>query len=173
MEKLLALNGVSDVVTVSPAALSDRAVAAAPLFLPSDSVLSTLDSVARAARRRPSVHLEREVPVRRSTTGSKRSTGPRSIAPIDLIKIDVEGTEERVLRGMTRTLSRHPSVTIMCETSARQRRRRDPAAVPDSPCGRSIVYPFAFRQLSLLPPVSGRGGPPPLDPAGCGGTWTG
>ena len=43
MQHLLALNGLTDLVTVSEAALSDRSAPSAPLFLASDSVLSTLD----------------------------------------------------------------------------------------------------------------------------------
>ena len=38
--------------------------------------------------------------------------------PIDVIKIDVEGTEARVLHGMARTLARSPSLKIVCETTA-------------------------------------------------------
>ena len=117
LEKLVALNGVSDVVTVSPAALSDRAVAAAPLFLAADSVLSTLDpSLAPLAHDHPFISSV-QVPVATLDEWLEAFAGAAIDRPIDLIKIDVEGTEERVLRGMTRTLSRHPSVTIMCETS--------------------------------------------------------
>ena len=47
------------------------------------------------------------------------ASGPAwSVTPIDVMKIDVEGTEERVLRGMTRTLARNPSLQIVCETTA-------------------------------------------------------
>jgi FkbM family methyltransferase len=40
-----------------------------------------------------------------------------TLAPLDLIKIDVEGFEPRVLRGLSRSLAASPDVKILCEYS--------------------------------------------------------
>lgn len=39
-------------------------------------------------------------------------------APVDVVKIDVEGAELRVLQGMTRVLAASPGVTVFCELAA-------------------------------------------------------
>jgi FkbM family methyltransferase len=117
MLHLLDVNGLRGVVTVSDAALSDRSVTAAPLFLTSDSVLSTLDpSVAPLGAAYP---FTTSVPVPQATLDDWLAASPEwAEMPIDVIKIDVEGTEERVVLGMTQTLARHRALQIVCETTA-------------------------------------------------------
>jgi FkbM family methyltransferase len=118
MQHLLALNGLADLVTVSDAALSDRSGPNAPLFLASDSVLSTLDPSVAPLAAEYAFSTSVDVPVA-SLDDWLAAAGPAwSETPIDVMKIDVEGTEERVLRGMTRTLARNPSIRIVCETTA-------------------------------------------------------
>jgi FkbM family methyltransferase len=117
MQHLLELNRLTPAVTVSGAALSDRSAPGAPLFLTSDSVLSTLDpSVAPLGAAYP-FGTSVEVPV--ATLDEWLADSPEwGGRRIDVIKIDVEGTEDRVLHGMTHTLARHRSVKIVCETTA-------------------------------------------------------
>jgi FkbM family methyltransferase len=118
MVRALALNGLGEVVTVSDAALSDQPAPAARLFTTTDSVLSTLDPALAPLGDEYSFLTSVEVPV--STLDNWLDTaGPEWMnRAIDLIKIDVEGVEERVLRGMTRTLDRNPSLQLVCETHA-------------------------------------------------------
>jgi FkbM family methyltransferase len=118
MQQLLALNGLSDLVTVSGAALSDRSAAAAPLFVTSDSVLSTLDPSVAPSGDAFAFRSSVDVPVSSLDDWLSAAGPPWNNSPIDVMKIDVEGTEERVLRGMTRTLARSPSLRLVCETTA-------------------------------------------------------
>jgi FkbM family methyltransferase len=116
MLHLLGLNGLTSIVTVSDVALSDGPAAAAPLFLTTDSVLSTLDpSLAPLGEDFPFTTTV-EVPL--ASLDDWLAASPEwANTRIDVVKIDVEGTEERVLRGMSHTVSRHPSLTIACETT--------------------------------------------------------
>ncbi len=118
LQQLLALNGLSDLVTVSGAALSDRSAAAAPLFVTSDS--RSVDAGPFGPPSGDAFAFRSSVDVSVSSLDDWLSAAgpPWDSAPIDVVKIDVEGTEERVLRGMTRTLARSPSLRIVCETTA-------------------------------------------------------
>ena len=118
LRHLIELNGLTDVVTVSDAALSDRSAPAATLFLASDSALSTLDPALAPLGDLHPFRTSVKVPVSSLDDWLAASGAAWAITPIDVMKIDVEGTEERVLRGMTRTLARHPSLKIVCETTA-------------------------------------------------------
>ncbi len=118
LRHLIELNGLTDVVTVSDAALSDRSAPATTLFLASDSALSTLDPALAPLGDLHPFRTSVTVPVS-SLDDWLAASGPAwALTPIDVMKIDVEGTEERVLRGMARTLARHPSLKIVCETTA-------------------------------------------------------
>jgi FkbM family methyltransferase len=118
LQELVALNGLEHVVTVAGVALSDQSTAAAPLFMTADSVLSSLDpALAPLAGVYPFL-TSVEVPVSTLDEWLEAAGPPWTGRTIDLIKIDVEGVEERVLRGMTRTLARNPSVKLVCETAA-------------------------------------------------------
>jgi FkbM family methyltransferase len=116
MEHLLVLNGLTDLVTVSDAALSDRSAPAAPLFLASESVLSTLDPANAPLGELHPFNSSILVPV--ASLDEWLAATAWKDTPIDVMKIDVEGAEERVLRGMTQTLARNPSMRIVVETSA-------------------------------------------------------
>jgi len=118
LRHLIALNGLTDVVTVSDAALSDRSAPATTLFLASDSALSTLDPALAPLGGLHPFRTSVKVPVSSLDDWLAASGAAWALTPIDVMKIDVEGTEERVLRGMTRTLARHPSLKIVCETTA-------------------------------------------------------
>ena len=118
LRELIDMNGLTDGVTVSDAALSDRSAPATTLFLSSDSSLSTLDPTFAPLGGLHPFRTGVKVPVSSLDDWLEASGPPWAIASIDVMKIDVEGTEERVIRGMTRTLARHPSLKIVCETTA-------------------------------------------------------
>ena len=63
MQHLLTMNGLTNLVTVSNAALSDRSGPAATLFLASDSVLSTLDPSAAPLKNEYAFRTSVDVPV--------------------------------------------------------------------------------------------------------------
>jgi FkbM family methyltransferase len=118
LQQLVAMNGLDHVVTVAAAALSDRSAPGAPLFTTADSVLSSLDPALAPLGDTYPLLTRVEVPVSTLDEWLEAAGPPWTGRTIDLIKIDVEGVEERVLRGMTRTLARNPSLVLVCETAA-------------------------------------------------------
>jgi FkbM family methyltransferase len=106
------------VVTVVDAALSDCSRPSARLFMAADSVLSTLDPAAAPLGDEHPFLSSVDVPVTTLDDWLETAGLPWSGRAIDLIKIDVEGVEDRVVRGMTRTLATHASLKVVCETSA-------------------------------------------------------
>jgi FkbM family methyltransferase len=119
LQQLLALNGLSDLVTVSGAALSDRSAAAAPLFVTSDSGSVDAGPFRRPVRRRVRVPLERRRAGCRAWDDSLSAAGPPwDSSPIDVVKTDVEGTGGAGPPRDERTLARSPSLRIVCETTA-------------------------------------------------------
>jgi FkbM family methyltransferase len=118
LQQVVALNGLSELVTVSNSALSDQSTDAAPLFMAADSVLSTLDTALAPLGDEHPFLTSVNVPVSTLDDWLEAAGPPWSDRSIDLIKIDVEGLEERVIRGMARTLARNPSVKLVCETIA-------------------------------------------------------
>ncbi|HZT77590.1 MAG TPA: FkbM family methyltransferase [Vicinamibacterales bacterium] len=115
MMRLLDRNAVADRVDVVSAALSDRDGHTASLHITSRSGLSTLDPSV-APGRFDSVYAE-TVTVAVTTLDAWMAPHPDLPSRIALIKIDVEGLEDRVVSGMLETLRRAPEVTIVCETS--------------------------------------------------------
>lgn len=97
-------------------------------FAASDEDGATLDLVVPAHRGlnasicRTAAGDDRVVRVRTATLDALTQDWSR----VDLIKIDVEGAEEAVWRGMRRMLERSPSVTIIMEIN--RARYRDPLA---------------------------------------------
>jgi FkbM family methyltransferase len=100
LDSNIALNGLQDRVTVIGEALSDRPGTAC-LAIPRDDSQASLSGPAHGDRCV-------EVPV---TTGDQILTD----LPVDLIKIDVEGHEPAVLRGMAGVIgSRRPRIIAEC-----------------------------------------------------------
>jgi FkbM family methyltransferase len=96
----VALNGLTDRVTIIGKALSSQA-GRAWLTIPSDDSQASLAGSGAGGR-------TVEVPV---------TTGDDALAdlPVGLIKIDVKGFEPEVLSGLTRVItSRHPKIIVEC-----------------------------------------------------------
>jgi FkbM family methyltransferase len=116
LERHLALNGLAGRVTILPLALSDQPAARVPLFVslaPENSGLSSLapwpESIARGE-----LSLGHAVDVAADTFDNWwRAAGSPGI---DLVKIDVEGAEARVARGMAQALASGRIRAIICET---------------------------------------------------------
>ena len=117
LRQVVELDGLSDVVTSSPDAVSDVSGDSVRLFLTSASELSTIDPSGAPLVALHPYEGSIDVPVTTLDDWLEAAGPPWSTGGIDLIKIDVEGAEALVLRGMSRTLARLPVLTIACETS--------------------------------------------------------
>ena len=110
------LNGFSARVTTVQAALADEESDSALLFVSNDPGNSGLSSLvaARTYLHSGSLSHDRTVSVRIETFDRwfRSSALPR----IDLVKIDVEGAEERVIAGMLATLASGKVSAMICET---------------------------------------------------------
>jgi FkbM family methyltransferase len=115
MAEAVARNALADAIEIVPAAVSDSA-GTTRLFLTVDSVLSTTDPSRSPARAQ--FAFPRSIDVPQVTLDGWLAARPDLVPRIRAIKIDVEGTEGDVLRGMRATLERCPLATILCETSA-------------------------------------------------------
>jgi FkbM family methyltransferase len=113
LEKSVHRNGVTNVV-IEACALGE-AERSADLFLSDDSVLSTLDPSRSPAR---GYGFPRRLRVPITTLDAWLSRHPEiPRGRLSLIKVDVEGTEDEVIRGMLSTLRACPQVRVVCETS--------------------------------------------------------
>ena len=116
LKRHIDLNGVADRVTVSGLALTDEDNDHARLFVscwPENDGIASLtpgeDTLARGGLREDAF-----IPVRASTFDTWLQSAP--LTRIDLMKIDVEGAEARVLSGMSATFERLRPRRIICET---------------------------------------------------------
>ena len=112
----VALNRLGDRVTVVDLALGDRSADGVPLFVscwPWNDGISSL-APSPETMMRGGLRADATVPVRVRTFDEWAA--PLALGRIDLMKIDVEGAEAQVLRGMRETLARRPPRRIVCET---------------------------------------------------------
>ena len=116
------VNGLHDVATVIPLALSDEDAALVNFWIPNYPLQSGLGSLNRA-----SVDKWEGQPVggtiasatRISVQTSRFDTwiNAQNLTHIDLMKVDVEGAEDKVFDGMRETLLSRPPRRIICETN--------------------------------------------------------
>jgi FkbM family methyltransferase len=113
--RLLERNGVTAIVDVERSAPTN-VVGSGPLYLTDDNILSTLDPGQSPLR--ADFVFDRSVDVELTTLDAWLAGRPEIAPRISLIKIDVEGVEDRVLAGMESLLGRAPRARVICETSA-------------------------------------------------------
>jgi len=124
LSRLLDVNGAGDLVDIQDAALAEKS-GAGMLYLSDDSVLSTL--VPDRSPAREHFAFDRAIPITLETLDGWLARRPDLARRVTVIKIDVEGAEDRVLSGMERLLSQTAAVRVVCETtpdSAAERRLR-------------------------------------------------
>lgn len=114
--EVLRRNGVAGRVSVHPLALCDRAGGTAEFFPSVSAVNDGLSSllVSPAALEHGVISPDHSIRVQTDTFDAfARRVG---LGRVDLVKIDVEGAEEMVVRGMAETLAHAPPLRIVCET---------------------------------------------------------
>lgn len=109
----VALNGAAAIVEVVPLALADRDEEVTLFTTPGHSSYSTLDPAASPMREVATFRGAEQV--RTTTLDGWLAGRPDLTGRIHCIKIDVEGVEARVLRGMARLLAT-AKPAIVCET---------------------------------------------------------
>lgn len=115
MAELLARNEATTSVEILDAALGDVATGRATLHIAADSVLSTLDPSRAPLAGQYDYPDTVDVPL--TSLDAWMTTGGVDPARLRLVKIDVEGGEDAVVRGMTATLAAARRVVVVCETS--------------------------------------------------------
>ena len=116
LERHLGLNGITDRVTISELALSDEDRDDVRLFVscwPENDGIASLTPAAETLAS-GGLRADTSIAVRVRTFDSWVQSV--SLSRIDLMKIDVEGAESRVLAGMASTLFRLRPARIICET---------------------------------------------------------
>jgi FkbM family methyltransferase len=112
----VAMNRLTDRVTIVDLALADCSADGVPLFVscwPENDGLSSL-TPSPETMRRGGLRADATVPV--SVRTFDEWAAALDLPRLDLLKIDVEGAEAQVLRGMRETLERRPPQRIVCET---------------------------------------------------------
>jgi FkbM family methyltransferase len=98
------VNGFTERTTIVQKAASDGASRCARLVVPSQRG-------ACATICRPATAVDDVVDVETATVDELTAGWPR----VDLVKVDAEGAEELIWRGMRRTIERNPALTILLE----------------------------------------------------------
>jgi FkbM family methyltransferase len=115
MNRSLDVNGFFEYVDVVSTAMSDHAGEPVKFFVPKYRGMNARVSAGESS---PGDTIE----TRTETIDNLTSDWPR----VDVVKIDVEGSEEAVWRGMRRVLSENPDITIILEVNGA--RYEDPLA---------------------------------------------
>jgi len=110
----VACNGLTN-VTTERKALAERE-GTLELFVSACAANSGLSSITPGSQAFASGSLDRDRHVQVHVTTFDRWRRARAVERIDLLKIDVEGAEMLVLRGMVETLAEAPPTGIICES---------------------------------------------------------
>jgi FkbM family methyltransferase len=113
MQQLAEKNAVE--IEIIGSAVGMQAEHSGILHLATDSVLSTLDVT--VAHERHTFTYDRTIAVPITSLDATLLARPELLSLQMLIKIDVEGYEDRVVEGMVGLLEAVPSVEVVCETS--------------------------------------------------------
>ena len=111
------LNHFDDRVRLEPCALADRHEVGAPLFVSQVASNSGLSSLTPAAAALSSHDLSASATVPVTVETFDRWLAGSALLVIDLVKIDVEGAEARVIAGMTDSLASGRIRALIVETA--------------------------------------------------------
>jgi methyltransferase, FkbM family len=117
LKKHISLNEVGHRVMINSLALSDTSRNEVEFFVSNCATNSGLSSLAltESAINRGELSSHNKIMISTSTFDEWLET--EKPVRLDLVKIDVEGAEEKVLRGMSKTLATTPPKRIICETT--------------------------------------------------------
>ena len=116
LERHIGLNAIADRVTISELALSDEDRDDVRLFVscwPENDGIASLTPAAETLAR-GGLRADTSMAVRVRTFDSWAQSV--QLSRVDLMKIDVEGAESRVLAGMASTITHRRPLRIICET---------------------------------------------------------
>jgi len=115
LRRHVALNGFTERVEVCECALSNASCEGVPLYVPEQDVRSGFASLQpETPQGREYLASASAVPVHTRTLDDW--VEGVAIETMDIVKIDVEGAEDHVLEGMTRTLAAGRIGRLVCET---------------------------------------------------------
>jgi len=114
MTTLATRNGVFDRIEISTAAVGNHVEDKVPLYLSSDSVLSTL--APSAAPLGSDYAFDRWIDVPLTTLDEWARINPALAGRLTAVKIDVEGAEDAVVAGMVEIFQIVRQLTVICET---------------------------------------------------------
>jgi FkbM family methyltransferase len=140
LERHLELNGLTDRVVVSDAALGSREQNDARFYISCCDSNDGLSSLSRSAVGFGSGALRTEITTSVRVRTFDAVAEQLGLGRIDLMKVDVEGGEYDVFAGMSRTLAACPPSRIICETP------------PDSDTARVLAgYGYCVRVADDVP----------------------
>lgn len=116
VQKSANINGFRTRVTVSSTALSDRDNAAAEFAIPK----SDPKNAGLITREQPKHAYEQQHAEIDFVTCAQTSVDALGLANVGMVKIDVEGAEYSVWRGMQETIRRSPDMIIVMEVNAQR-----------------------------------------------------
>jgi FkbM family methyltransferase len=116
LAEVLARNGVAGRVPVHRVALSDRE-GHAEFFVSVSPVNDGLSSLLASDAAVEHGVIRADHSIRVPTLTFDAFAERAGLGRVDLLKVDVEGAEAMVLRGMARTLAERPPLRIVCETT--------------------------------------------------------
>jgi FkbM family methyltransferase len=118
LEGHIRANGFESRVTAVPVALADAPAVDAPLYVSQLATNSGVSSLTPFEESLESGALSRTATVPVQVDTFDRWHAAHGAPAVDLMKIDVEGAEAKVIQGMTRALASRRIAAIICETTS-------------------------------------------------------